>query len=58
MGELEWEKALTSKYDSLLRNHTWDLVPLPHGKNLVRCKWLYKTKFTIDGEVESTRRDW
>ena len=42
----EWEQAMTFEYDSLIKNKTWTLVPLPPGKNLVGCKWIYKTKFT------------
>ena len=30
-----WKEATNSEYDSLLSNHTWDLVPLPEGKNVV-----------------------
>jgi hypothetical protein len=48
-GKPEWEKAMVVEYDSLIKNHTWDLVPLPPGKNLVGCKWVYKTKFITDG---------
>ena len=43
---------MTTEYESLMKNKTWSLVPLPVGKNLVRCKWVYKTKFTIEGEIE------
>jgi histone deacetylase 1/2 len=40
------------EYDSLIKNQTWDLVsPFP-GKNLVGCKWVYKTKFIADGQIE------
>lgn len=34
------------------RNHTWDLVPLPKGRKLVQCNWIYQTKFTIDGSFD------
>jgi hypothetical protein len=44
-----WEKSMTTEYDSLMNNKTWTLVPLPYGKNLVGCKWIYKTKFTTEG---------
>jgi hypothetical protein len=40
------------EYDSLMKNNTWNLVPLPPGKNLVGCKWIYKTKFTAKGHIE------
>jgi hypothetical protein len=38
--------------DYLSKNHTWDLVPRPQGKNNVKCPWVYRTKFTSEGVVE------
>ena len=35
-----------------MANDTWDLVPLPKGRKLVRCKWVYRTKYESDGGVE------
>eukprot|EP00253_Pinus_taeda_P001586 PITA_01586 len=32
-GKPHWEQAMSAKYESLLRNKTWFLVPLPLGKN-------------------------
>ncbi|KAG8488772.1 hypothetical protein CXB51_016789 [Gossypium anomalum] len=29
---------------SLYKNKTWDLVKLPKGKKVVRCKWVFKQK--------------
>ena len=46
--KIEWEKAMVVDYDSLIKNHTWDLVPLSHRKNIVRCQWFYKEKIIID----------
>ena len=43
---------MTAQYDSLMKNKTWSLVPLPLGKILVGFKWVYKTKFTVDGQIE------
>ena len=33
----------------LQKNDTWELVNLPPGRKLVKCKWVYKTKFAVDG---------
>ena len=43
---------MNEEYRSLLANNTWDLVPLPKGRKLVRCRWVYKTKFGPDGKVD------
>ena len=29
-----------------------DLVPLPKGRKIVRCKWVYRTKYASDGSIE------
>ena len=42
---------MTTEYESLMNNKTWPLVPLPIGKNLVCCKWVYKTNFTTQGQI-------
>ena len=47
-----WKEATNSEYDSLLSNHTWDLVSLPAGKNVVGSRWVFKVKRNADGTVE------
>ena len=43
---------MNEEYCSLLANDTWDLVPLPKGRKLVRCRWVYKKNFGPDGKVD------
>ena len=43
---------MNEEYRSLMENDTWDLVPPPRGRKLVRCKWVYRTKYASDGSVE------
>ena len=43
---------MNEEYPSLLANDTWDLVHLPKGQKLVRCKWVYRTKYGLDGKVD------
>ena len=43
---------MDEEYCSLMANNTWDLVPLPKGRKLVRCKWVYGTKYASYGSVE------
>jgi hypothetical protein len=35
------EASMDEEYSALMDNNTWDLVPLPKGRNLVRCRWIY-----------------
>lgn len=37
---------------ALHHNGTWKLVPLPSGKQLIGCKWIFTIKFQPDGLVE------
>ena len=43
---------MDEEYHSLIANDTWDLVPLPKGRKLFRCKWVYITKYASNGSVE------
>ncbi|KAM2172488.1 hypothetical protein FF2_035315 [Malus domestica] len=36
---------------ALHTQHTWSLVPLPHNKNLVGCKWVFKIKKHADDSI-------
>jgi hypothetical protein len=51
-GHLDWDTTMNEEYRSLMANDIWDLVPLPKGRKLVRCKWVYRTKYASDGSVE------
>ena len=39
---------MKEEFHSLQKNDTWDLVILPRGRKLVKCKWFFKTKFVVD----------
>lgn len=44
---------MAKEYSSLMKNNTWDLVSLHKGRNMVRCKWMYFTKYATKGSIES-----
>jgi hypothetical protein len=46
-----WEASMDEEYSALMDNNTWDLVPLPKGRKLVRCQWIYRTKISVDCEI-------
>uniref|UniRef100_A0A803LXK8 Reverse transcriptase Ty1/copia-type domain-containing protein n=1 Tax=Chenopodium quinoa TaxID=63459 RepID=A0A803LXK8_CHEQI len=48
----EWIEAMNKELEALDANNTWDLTDLPPGKRAIGCKWVYKTKFNPNGEVE------
>nr|GEZ24876.1 hypothetical protein [Tanacetum cinerariifolium] len=39
------------KYNALVKNGTWLLVPRPAGVNMVHSMWLFKHKFHADGTL-------
>ena len=48
----EWKASTDEEFASLIKNKTWDLVPLPSGKNVVGSKWVFKVKRNADGSVD------
>ena len=47
----EWRQAIQEEYVSILRNQTWDLVPLPPGKKPIGLRWVFKLKKNSNGEI-------
>jgi hypothetical protein len=47
-----WDIEMNEEYRSLMEKYTWDLLPLPKGRKLVICKWVYRTMYASDGSVE------
>ncbi|KAL9253357.1 Retrovirus-related Pol polyprotein from transposon RE1-like protein [Drosera capensis] len=37
---------------ALLKNATWDVVPIPAGQSCVSCRWIYTVKHNPNGSVE------
>ena len=48
----EWVTAMNEKYNSIMRNKTWDLVELPKDKVPIGSKWLFKSKLKEDGSID------
>lgn len=47
-----WKEAINSELDSIMYNHTWDLVDLPKGSKPIRCKWIFRKKLRTDGTID------
>jgi hypothetical protein len=43
---------MEAELNVLVRNDTWDLVNLPKGKEVIGTKWVYKTKYKLDGTID------
>ena len=48
----QWRQAMDSEYNSLIKNQTWELVPLPEGKTAIGTRWIYKIKRNADGSLD------
>ena len=43
---------METELQALAENNTWQVVDLPHGKNPIGCRWVYKVKYRADGTIE------
>ena len=54
MSSLEapyWIEAINDEVESILQNHTWELVDLPPGSKPLGYKWIFKKKMKADGSI-------
>ena len=47
----KWLIAMRSEIESMGDNQVWNLVDLPDGFKAIECKWIYKKKIDMDGNV-------
>lgn len=48
----KWYAAMCDEMKALRLNATWDLVPRPANSNIVGSKWVFRTKFLVDGSID------
>ena len=49
---MEWTQATDAEYGSLMEHGTWELVELPKGRSAINCKWIFRTKYDQNGNVD------
>lgn len=48
----KWLKAMDEEISTIQKNDTWKLTDLPEGKDVVGLKWIFKTKYNSNGEIQ------
>lgn len=51
LNDPNWRLALFEEFNFLLKNDTWELVPLPPNKNTISCKWVFHIKRNLDRTI-------
>ena len=49
----KWLEAMRSEMESMYTNQVWTLVDPPDGVKLIECKWGFKKKIDIDGNIQT-----
>ena len=52
----EWLGGIREELDSLNKNNTWKLMPLPAGRKALKSKWVFATKEKNDGSLRYKAR--
>jgi hypothetical protein len=48
----KWLDAMKDEIKSMSTNEVWDLEKIPKGAKTVGCKWVYKTKYDSQGNID------
>jgi hypothetical protein len=51
----EWLVAMNEEIHALKLNQTWDLVQRSSAKNVVGSKWVFRTKYHLDGTIDKLK---
>ena len=43
---------MEAKYNALVNNQTWEMVPHSAALRIVQCKWVFRTKLKANGSLE------
>ena len=43
---------MDDEYSALMRNNTWQLVELPPSRVPIGSKWVFRTKYNLDGSLQ------
>ena len=43
---------METEYQALLKNNTWELVPPSDAHHIIQSKWVFRTKFKVDGTLD------
>ena len=52
MNEEKWCNTMDEELDTIERNETSELTTLPHKKQVIKVKWVYKTKCNAEGKID------
>ena len=47
-----WKETVNSEIESILSNHTWELIDLPSGNKPLGSKWIFKRKMKDDRTID------
>eukprot|EP00253_Pinus_taeda_P007953 PITA_07953 len=50
--KLVWVDAMVEKYESIVKNNVWEVVPRPTDKSIVGSRWIFKVKRATYKRIE------
>ena len=52
LADPKWKKAMNDEMEALKKTSTWNIVPLPKGKKIVGCRWVFIVKLNPNGSID------
>lgn len=53
IADPNWKQANLTEYEALIQKKTWSLVSPPPDCKVVGCRWVFRVKLKLSGEIES-----